>query len=589
MSPRLILLPEGREIPCSEGESLGEALTRAGIPISLYCGGRGACGKCLVEVASGPVPEIDGRERRILEFRGLPESTRLACRLRVRDDLSIRIPPSSLVPSMPILVAGKQRPFAFNPALKKIAFGLRTAGPPSAGEVISVLRSLWPELETGSAADLPCLPEAPLHPSGEHVFTAVVYDDRELLDFEAGDTSARIFGLAIDLGTTTLVVELVDLSSGRSLGTAAGLNGQASFGADVVSRISAAFGNPGRLEELRAAVIRSLNELVRDLLGRQEVAPSEVVDAVLAGNTAMNHMFLGVSVDGLAVAPFEGAYLDHPALAARETGLVMNPRGRVSLVPNIGSFVGGDITAGLIAGGLEELTGRRLFIDLGTNGEIALKNGERFAATSTAAGPAFEGMTLSCGMLALPGAVYKASAGRDGQLDVETVGGLPPKGICGTGLIDLLAEALAAGKVTTGGQVVDKSRRLPVAQGVSLTQQDVRELQLAAAAVKTGIRMILEDEGLTVADLDEILVAGAFGTSLNSENAMKIGLLPRLEAGKLTVIGNASLAGARAFLLSRSERRRGESLARRVRHVALAKGGDFQSKFIEALEFKEWT
>ena len=589
MSPRVTLQPEGREVVFGEGETLGEALVRAGVPLNLYCGGRGICGKCSVEVLAGTPHDEDENERRLRQTKSLLSESRLACRLRLRHDLSIRVPSASLLPSMPVLVTGKRRLVVFDPVLKKIAFRLRSTEPPSADEPLSALRSLWPGIETRPGASLSTLPEIPLSPSGEWALTAVVFGDGELLDLEAGDTSTRVFGLAIDLGTTTLVAELVDLSSGRSLGTAAGLNGQTSFGADVVSRISAAYRNPGRLEELRAAVVRTLDDLVRELLDRLGVAPEEVYEAVVAGNTAMNHMFLGVSVDGLAVSPFEGAFLDRPPLPAAETGLTMNPRGKVLLVPNIGSFVGGDITAGLVAGDLEELSGRRLFIDLGTNGEIVLKNGDRFVATSTAAGPAFEGLALSCGMLALPGAVYKASAGRSGGFDVETIGGLPPRGVCGTGLIDLVAEALAAGLVTSGGQVVNASRRLPVAEGIDLTQPDVRELQLAAAAVKTGIRMLLEAEGLAVADLDEIFVAGAFGTYLNFENAMKVGLFPRLEAGRLTLLGNASLAGARAFLLSRSERARGERLARRVCHVALAKGGDFQTKFIESLELKEWT
>lgn len=580
MSPRLILQPEGREVVCGEGEILGQALVRGGVPLNLYCGGRGICGKCQVEVVGGTPPDEDTSERRLRETRNLPVGSRLACRLAVRGDLSLRLPSSSLLPQMPILVGGKSRPVVLDPALKKIAFRTEAGRPPSSWEGLA----FSPRAEASLARAF-----SSASGSGDVLFTAVVYDEGEVLEVEPGDTSGRLFGLAIDLGTTTVVVELVDLVSGKTAGTAAGLNGQSSFGADVVSRINAAFGNPPRLEELRAAVVRTLNDLIRELLGRLAVAPEEVGEAVVAGNTAMNHLFLGVSVDGLAVAPFEGAFLDRPPLAAGSTGLRMNPNGLVFISPNIGSFVGGDITAGLVASGLEDLPGRHLFIDLGTNGEIVLNNGGRMTAASTAAGPAFEGMALSCGMLALPGAVYKASSDPSGRWAFETIGGLPPRGVCGTGLIDIVAGALSTGRLSSGGQILDPSRRLALAEGLALAQQDIRELQLASAAVKTGIRMLLEAEGLAVSDLDGVLVAGAFGTSLNAANAVRIGLLPRIDGRRLTLLGNASLSGARAFLLSRAVRRRGQALARGVRHSSLAKSPDFQAKFIDALEFKQWT
>jgi uncharacterized 2Fe-2S/4Fe-4S cluster protein (DUF4445 family) len=332
-----------------------------------------------------------------------------------------------------------------------------------------------------------------------------------------------------------------------------------------------------------------LNELIQDLLRRHEVPPAAIYEAVVAGNTAMSHLFLGLPVESLAVSPFAAVFSSLPALPAAAAKLAMNPRGRVYLAPNIKSFVGGDISAGLVASGLAEQPGNHLFIDLGTNGEIALKKGRRLMVTSTAAGPAFEGMTLSCGMLALPGAIYKAEIDAAGRLSVETIGDTAPLGVCGTGLIDLVAAALETGRLTAKGQIVDPSKRLPVTDGLALVQQDIREIQLAAAAIKTGVRLLLAAEHLTVADLSGISVAGAFGNYLNAENAMRIGLLPRLDAKKFAFLGNASLAGARAFLLSRAERRRGERLARSVRHLSLAQDGDFQSQFIEALEFQEWT
>jgi uncharacterized 2Fe-2S/4Fe-4S cluster protein (DUF4445 family) len=335
-------------------------------------------------------------------------------------------------------------------------------------------------------------------------------------------------------------------------------------------------------------VVDGLNMLLAGLFRANRVSPDNVYEAVVAGNTAMSHLFLGLPVATLAVSPYAALFSVLPALRAEETGLALHPSGRVYLAPNIQSFVGGDIAAGLSAVDLEHRTGNFLFIDLGTNGEIVVKKGSRFTATSTAAGPAFEGMTISCGMLALPGAVYKAEYRKDG-LRLETIAARPARGICGTGLIDILAGALRRGDLSAQGHILESSKKIAVTDDLALSQKDVREVQLAAAAVKTGIRMLLDENGLATADLDGIFVAGAFGNYLNIANSMRLGLLPRCDRSRIHFVGNSSLAGARALLLSRSERARCEKLAKKVRHVSLARGAEFQNIFIEALEFKPWT
>jgi len=265
----------------------------------------------------------------------------------------------------------------------------------------------------------------------------------------------------------------------------------------------------------------------------------------------------------------------------------MNPRGKVYVAPNIRSFVGGDIAAGLAATDLAHQKGNFLFIDLGTNGEIVLKKGRQFTATSTAAGPAFEGMNISCGMLAVPGAVYKAEF-RD-RLKVMTIGNRPALGICGTGLIDLISLYLERGVISPQGHIQGGEKTISLGHNLFLSQKDIREVQLAAAAVKTGIRLLLSLDKLAVADLDGIYVAGAFGNYLNIPNSMRLGLLPRLDKKKIIFVGNSSLAGAKALLVSTQERARCERLAQKIRHVALATDTAFLKTFIEALEFRAWT
>jgi uncharacterized 2Fe-2S/4Fe-4S cluster protein (DUF4445 family) len=416
--------------------------------------------------------------------------------------------------------------------------------------------------------------------------TAVVHG-RSLLDVEPGDTSVRQLGLAVDLGTTTVAAELVDLETGRTIAAEAALNGQVRFGADVVTRVTAAHADSGQAKGLRRAAWETINALLLGLLEQSGREASEVYETVVAGNTAMAHLALGLPVDGLAVAPFQSLFSALPAFPAGAVGSAANPEGRVYFAPAIKSFVGGDIAAGLTAVDIENGPDKVLFLDLGTNGEIVLKHGRRLTCTSTAAGPAFEGMSLSCGMIAGPGAVH-AAAFRDGRLDLRVIGGRPAAGVCGSGLIDILAIALDQGWIDASGAVLAPGRTIPVAPGIALSQKDVREVQLAAAAVKTGLHMLLEESGLATGDLDGVCVAGAFGSTLNIRHASRLGLIPEVDPARIRFVGNASLAGARILLLSAGERARCESLAGRIRHVSLARGEDFQSRFVESLEFKPW-
>jgi uncharacterized 2Fe-2S/4Fe-4S cluster protein (DUF4445 family) len=567
MSPRIKIEAEGRVLEAPFEARLGDVLVQAGIPISLYCGRRGVCGKCAVEVLSGDLPPLDERERILLESRRLPpDRFRLACRLPVRGDLTIRIPESSFIPSTRILARGEGKSVRLDPSVRKIAG--RRSDIPGASAVSEELR----------AEKFP-----------DDILTTVLGPGDEVLALEREDTTSRLFGLAIDLGTTTLVVDLVDLRSGAVIATAVGLNGQSSFGADVVSRITAAFRNPGQAEALRRAVLASLNGLIAEVGRTGSVQADEIYETVIAGNTAMGQLFLGLPIDGLAVAPFEIDDLSPSPIPASTSGLTVNPAGRVVLAPHLHSFVGGDITAGLLALDLPSRSGNILFLDLGTNGELVLKTDRGLTATSTAAGPAFEGMSLSCGLPAQSGAIDKAVWDPDeGCLIVQTIGPGPARGVCGTGLVDVIAAFLRRGSLNSQGRILHPDKRLTMTPDLALLPSDIREVQLAAAAVKTGLRMLLAAEDLEIGDLDQVFVAGAFGASLDVENAVRIGLLPRLPEGRIRFVGNTSLEGARAMLLSRAERRLAVRIAGQVGHLPLAQDEAFQRMFVDALEFREW-
>jgi uncharacterized 2Fe-2S/4Fe-4S cluster protein (DUF4445 family) len=585
MTYTIKILSHGQRIRARGTEVLADKILQAGIPLSLYCNKRGLCGKCFVEIVKGRRPLLGEKERFWLGQKNLGKNYRLACQYEINGDLEINVPALFISPEVPILPVIARSAVAPDPAVKKYYLELRRpdiSSPHSLFEILlenlgykhlkvplDVLGELGRKLEVG-----------------KFKATVVVYREKEIIAVEPGNTTDQNFGLAVDIGTTTLVVDLVDLNTGRTLATRAALNSQVKRGADVISRISYASADPNNAAELRRLVLETLNEKTREILSRNRVSPASVYDIVVSGNTTMNHLLLGIPVDTLAVAPYHAVFSRLSPLSALQAGFAIYPRGKVYLAPNIRSFVGGDIASGLLASRLSSKRGNFLFIDLGTNGEIVLKAGSKLVATSTAAGPAFEGMNISCGMPALAGAIYKAED--NGAIKTFTLGNKPGRGVCGTGLIDLIAIFLGRGWISPRGAIQGEKKIIRVNEDIALTQEDVRQMQLACAAIKTGIRMMLKENHLCEDDLDGIYIAGAFGNYLNIRNSMKIGLLPRIDERKLVFIGNSSLAGAKLLLISAEEREKIESLIRKIRYVSLAADPEFQDYFIKALEFKTW-
>jgi uncharacterized 2Fe-2S/4Fe-4S cluster protein (DUF4445 family) len=552
-----VLAPEPRTIEAPPGISLASALTGAGIPLNVYCGGRGACGRCWVEVLEGVLPPPADSESALLRARKAPRGVRLACMIEVQSDLALKMPAEALLGEIQGLSEGILPSLAFDPPVKRLLYNLAQGPAPSP------------------------LPES-LAPG---LYTATAFDGRELLDLASGEASQPLCGLAVDLGTTTVAVELVELGGGRILGKAVGLNRQARFGADLISRISHAVRDPDRAADLRLAALETIAGLQARVCKDARMPAGAIYDVVVAGNTVMNHLLLGRPVQSLAEAPFDAGFLGLPALGASASGFDVHRRAKLFISPNIGSYVGGDITAGLVATGMLGRAGNALFVDLGTNGEIVLKSGDGIRAASTAAGPAFEGAGLSCGALAVPGAIDKAAWSEGGGFSVSVIGGGAPAGICGTGYIDLLAHFLRRGLVSPSGLLSAPGGSVEVAPGVSIGQKDIRELQLAVAAVRTGIELLLRRAGLGPSDLDIVYLAGAFGSTLDAANARRIGLLPDVETARLRFVGNTSLAGARAMLLSRFARSAAAAVAERIEHVSLASDSAFQDTYIRSLAF----
>ncbi len=584
-----VRLITGKRIVVSEasrGQRLSRVLSEAGLPIKLYCQGRGICGRCFVEVKSECWPEESEAEKGLRLERRLRPGFRLACQLRLRQPLTVRIPDDLLLlPEIKKLPGGisPKRLYAlrdFNPLVKKYVLQLSVKSQPGAESLLRTIKSGLglKELAISPAASRKLKTRTVF----SREFTAVIYDDRLLLDLEPGRGDDRILGLALDLGTTTVSARLLDLVEGKTLASASSANLQAAFGADLISRVGFAAGKPVHLQKLQRAALNSIARLTEALSFEARARTKMIYAVCLAGNAVMNHLFLKVPVDSLGSAPFKPAFLLHDPVPASEIGLRLNPLAMVFISPNLGGFVGGDITAGLIYTALADKPGNYLYVDLGTNGEIALKKGRTILVASTAAGPAFEGSGISCGLPAVPGAIEYVSWS-ESKFVYRTTGRQKPTGLCGSGLLGVLAESLKAGWLLPSGRITAGRPEIQVAPRLALTQPDIRKLQLALAAIKSGMRLLLRSSGLKWTELDGIYLAGVFGNSVDLAQCITAGLLPPLPLRKIIFAGNASLAGAGLMLLSQKARREALKLPARVQHISLAEVDGFQAEFLKAL------
>jgi uncharacterized 2Fe-2S/4Fe-4S cluster protein (DUF4445 family) len=424
-----------------------------------------------------------------------------------------------------------------------------------------------------------------------------------VIGVEAGHRRDRVHGIAVDLGTTTAAVQLIDLSTGRILATGADYNAQIPCGLDVISRIDFAR-RPGGLEELRRRAVDTLNRLVREVAAGEGVDASEIRCAAISGNTTMTHLLLGLGPEYIRLEPYSPTVLEPAALRAAELGLDIDPDSAVFLSPCVGSYLGGDITAGLLCTDL--VTGSDdvdLFIDIGTNGELVVGNAEFLMACACSAGPAFEGGGIDCGVRAINGAIHRLQVDPEsGRAHYSTIGDVAPRGLCGSGIIDLLANLLLTGWIDLAGKL-DRSRRSPfietegrrarylvapaeetaTGRPIAITETGIENIIRAKAAVYSASSLLLKRVGLTFSDLTRIYIAGGFGSFLDLEKATAIGLIPDLPPERFHYLGNASLTGSRLVAVSRDFRRRQRDLARRITNVELSADPAYMDHYTSAL------
>jgi len=599
-------LPDYGSVTVVPGTPLLEAARDVGLRLQSPCGGQGRCGKCLVQVPSG-VDDPTPVEMRILSPAQLGDGWRLACQTRVVADTLVTVPESSLAIEHRIMVEGAEREVLVEPNVRKIS--LRLAAP-SVDDPRADLERVMEALGEGP------LPPAHLEPlqdlpgllrAGGYQVTAVLADGR-LAAVEAGDTTEQTYGLAVDVGTTTVVAYLCHLPTGAAVAVASDLNSQAQYGDDVISRIQAATGDAEDLRGLNEAIIAVINDLVARACHEAGVPPDAIYEVAVVGNTCMSHLLLGVSPAGLGTVPFVPSFRSAQTVRAADLGIDINPHGSVYVAPNIGSFVGADTVGVMLASELDRGDGLRIAVDIGTNGEIVVAKGGELYACSTAAGPAFEGAKISCGMRASLGAIDAVRI--DGDVHCHVIGDVRPRGLCGSGLVDAIAELVRVGAVAETGRMLtrEEASSLPekvrgrltenengmefvlaradeayAAEPISLTARDVRETQLAKAAIYGGMELMLHQVGAVPGDVEQLLLAGAFGNYIRRESALAIGLIPSVAAERIASIGNAAGVGARLMLCSLSERRRAQEIARSTRHVELSEREGFYDRFADAM------
>jgi uncharacterized 2Fe-2S/4Fe-4S cluster protein (DUF4445 family) len=432
--------------------------------------------------------------------------------------------------------------------------------------------------------------------------TAVVCDE-ELIALEPGDTTARRFAIAFDLGTTTVVATLIDLESGQPGAVASRLNHQQPYGADVITRISATMLDDHALSALRDRAHETLAELTDEVCTEAGVDHAEVYEITVCGNVTMMHLALGIDPEPLSMAPFTVSTHQFPPVKANEFGVHIHPRAPAFVFPSLGAYVGGDIVAGMLATGLTRDRRLRLFIDVGTNSEIALGSSERVLATAAPAGPAFEAAQIRCGMRAAEGAIEGVKIAGE-EVELEVIGDAEPVGIAGSGLVDAVAELVASGLLDHSGRFIPdeqavedhpalsprltkigEERVFMLTDSVFLSQRDIRELQFAKASIATGWNILLKQLDLDPQDIAQVLLAGSFGAYLTPLSAIRIGLVPRLALPRIVSAGNVAGEGAKIAALSLRERAEAYSILREVEYVELSGRSDFNDMFVDQLAF----
>ena len=599
---RLEFEPSGQDVRVPPGVSVFDAASWNGLAIDSTCGGHGTCKKCKVQILEGQVP-VSNLDVRAFSAEQLEAGWRLACVAKANQNLKVAVPPLSTRPKAATVGVGRQ--VILRPAVQKRYVELPEPSLHDQSMDLERLQIAISDIEF--SVDYEVLKTLPrILRQANWKVTAVINDD-VLIAVEPGDTTSLSYAVAFDLGTTTVVATLLDLTTGTPVAVKSMLNKQQPFGADVISRISATMLDSQALSLMQSAALATLNELVVEVCAEANLSSENIYDVAIAGNATMMELLLGIDPEPVGVAPFITVTREWPTLRASEVGLDLYPAARCYLFPLFGAYVGGDIVAGALATGMDRDKRVRLLIDVGTNCEIVLSDGDKLLTTAAPAGPAFEAASISCGMRAADGAIEVVQF-KDGELSLGVIGDVEPIGLCGSGLVDAVYALHQAGLIDPSGRFVAIEEVQTIAPKLAgnftvlaneerafvlswagaeptvyLSQRDIRELQFAKASIATGWRLLLDELGLSPEDVQQVLLAGSFGSYLSPASAIGIGLVPKLPVARIVSAGNVAGEGAKMVLLSQAERHGANALLREVTYVELSDRPDFNDKFMAEL------
>lgn len=597
----VILQPIGRRISVPKGSTVLDAARQAGVELVAICGGEGVCATCRVRVVEGLVSGINLNEEGQLSDDDLQKGFRLACQTEVLSDVRIDIPPESFTTSQRLQVEGQEVPIQLDPPVTVVDVLVPVASLSDLRSDLSRLRSALPE---PTSVDLKISLEMdkiiPARLRAENGAVRLAIRKNELVSIlPSGKT---VYGLAVDIGTTKLAAYLVNLETGQTVEKAGAMNPQIAYGEDVISRITYANEHPDGARTLQTRLVETLNKILEDLTSQANIDPDQVVEAVLVGNTAMHHLCIGLPVKQLGESPYVAAVSEAIEFSGHQIGLQMAEGAYAYMPPNIAGYVGADHVAMLLGADLSKVSKTTVALDIGTNTEISLFHAGRHFSCSCASGPAFEGAHIQHGMRAAPGAIERVWVDAN-EVRVQTIGDEPAVGICGSGILDAVAELRKIGVLDKRGALKGQHPALRVREGkaefllvpvektgthkeVTISRQDVNEIQVAKAAIRAGVEVLLAVAGIQDADIESFIVAGAFGTYLTIESAIRIGMFPDIERDRFSQVGNAAGSGARRLLVSRHQRVLADQISRDVNYIELATYPDFMKIYVKALAFE---
>jgi len=603
---KVTVSPFDKSVDIESGQTVLDALTLLGIPIEVICGGKGTCGKCKVIIEDqSNVSPLSEMEKRLLSDKELCEFFRLACLVTVYGDVSVFVPEFSLQRELKILSKGQTVEVILDPPVKRVNLLLPK---PVLGDHVSYEELILTGLGFDDGRiDYMAIKDISDIIKRSNFDVDVVYVNKDIISITPHHNPGRIFGLAMDIGSTTVVIYLMDLHTGEMVDVESMLNPQVRYGEDVISRIT--YTIQYGIKDVHESIIDGVNRMIMTLCQRNNLDPNDIPELTVVGNTAMHHIFMNIQPKSISLSPFTPTIKRALDVKARDLGICINPSANIHVLPVIAGFIGADTVGVLMATDMYHSNEICLALDVGTNGELVLGNKDKLVSCSCAAGPALEGGEIKFGMRASPGAIEDVKINKYTlEAEYKTIGDKKPVGLCGSGIIDVVAEMLKIGMVNSSGKLEDlgsdRFRKDPdtgmleyvlewkdktgIDKDIVVTAGDVREVQLAKGAILAGAQILVDRLGLTFNDIDKIFLAGAFGNYIDIENAVRMGLLPEVPLERIKSVGNAAGEGAKLSLLSNLKRSEENKISKMVHYIELASHESFQDVFVRSLNFPEF-